>query len=54
MSRVKSPKKKKILAKKMNENRRMPIFVIARTSRKLTRNPLQRNWRRQKLKIKEK
>ena len=43
---------KKKLAKKMNQNRRMPIFVIAKTARRVMRNTKQRNWRRRKLKLK--
>jgi large subunit ribosomal protein L39e len=52
LSRVKSPAKKKFMAKKIRQNRRMPIFVIAKTARKVTQNPRRRNWRRQKLRMK--
>ena len=40
------------LAKKIKQNRRLPIFVIARTARRLTRNVKTRNWRSKKLKLK--
>ncbi|MFH0835160.1 MAG: 50S ribosomal protein L39e [Candidatus Micrarchaeota archaeon] len=52
MPRNKSPALKKKLAKKMNQNRRMPIFVIAKTARRVMRNNKQRNWRRRKMKLK--
>jgi len=42
--------KKKRLGKKLNQNRRMPIFVMARTKRHVTRNTKARNWRHRKIK----
>lgn len=52
MPRNKSSEKKKVLAKKIRENRRVPVFVIAKTLRRVTQNPKRRNWRQQKLDIK--
>jgi large subunit ribosomal protein L39e len=34
-----------------NSNRRVPAWVIIKTSRRVMRNPKQRNWRRNNLKI---
>ncbi|HLD62968.1 MAG TPA: 50S ribosomal protein L39e [Candidatus Norongarragalinales archaeon] len=51
MSRNKSEKKKTILAKALKQNRRMPIFVIAKTARRVMRNVKQRHWRTRKLKL---
>jgi len=53
MSRVKSLKVKIKLGKAMKKNRRVPLFVTAKTKRKVRSNPLQRNWRKSKLDIKE-
>ena len=52
MARHKSPEKKAILFKAMRQNRRIPLFVIARTKRKVTRNPKTRHWRGRKLGVK--
>ncbi|MFH0835773.1 MAG: 50S ribosomal protein L39e [Candidatus Micrarchaeota archaeon] len=52
MASVKSTEKKQALAKKLRQNRRIPIFVIAKTRRRVSRNPMTRNWRRQKLDLK--
>lgn len=49
MARNKSPEKKRILTKAMRQNRRIPLFVIARTKRKVMRNKRARNWRSKKL-----
>lgn len=54
MSRAKTPEKKRVLTKAMRQNRRIPLFVIARTKRKVMRNPRIRNWRAKKLGIKAK
>jgi len=51
MSRNKSEKKKMILAKALKQNRRVPIFVIAKTARRVMRNVKQRHWRMRKLKV---
>jgi large subunit ribosomal protein L39e len=53
MSSNKSQKKKAALAKKIRQNRRIPIFVMAKTARRVTRNSESRNWRRKKLKVKD-
>ncbi len=42
-------KKKVVLAKKKRQNRRVPIFVVARTKRKVSDNPKRRQWRTRKL-----
>ena len=52
MSRYKSTELKKKLAKAMKQNRRIPVFVVARTKRKVTFNRKMRNWRNKKMKIK--
>jgi large subunit ribosomal protein L39e len=51
MSRVKTPKTKATLGKMMKRNRRIPIFVIAKTNRRITQNIFRRHWRNQKLKM---
>ncbi len=51
MGSRKSFKKKLALAKAIRQNRRIPVFVIARTKRKVTRNTKSRNWRSKKLKL---
>jgi large subunit ribosomal protein L39e len=38
--------RKKRLAKRGNQNRRLPVWVIARTNRGTTTHPKRRNWRR--------
>ena len=53
MARNKSQVKKKLLVKAASQNRRMPLFVVAKTNRKVRFNRLQRDWRSQKLKLKE-
>ncbi len=49
MAKAKTSDLKRILAKAIKQNRRLPLFVIARTKRRLTRNAQQRNWRDKKL-----
>lgn len=51
MSRIKTPKTKATLGKMIKRNRRIPLFVIAKTNRKVTQNSERRNWRSQKLKM---
>lgn len=51
MSHNKSPEKKRVLTKARKQNRRIPLFVIARTKRRVMRNPRTRNWRSKKLGI---
>lgn len=54
MARNKSAGKKQELAKAMRQNRRVPVFVIAKTKRKVSRNPLSRNWRHKRLDLRNK
>ena len=46
--------KKRMNAVKGRQNRRVPLFVTARTKRDVTDNPKRRNWRTQKLGITKK
>ncbi|MEM3362389.1 MAG: 50S ribosomal protein L39e [Candidatus Anstonellaceae archaeon] len=48
----KSLEKKLILAKKIKQNRPIPLFIVAKTKRKVRTNNKRRNWRRDKLKLK--
>ena len=49
----KSPKKKGRLAKAMKANRRVPVFVMATTNRRVKFNMRNRHWRRSRLQVKE-
>jgi len=49
----KSQKKKSMLGKKKRQNKRIPVFVVAKTKRKVTTSNKRRDWRSKKLKIKE-
>jgi large subunit ribosomal protein L39e len=49
----KTQKKKAMLGKKNKQNKRIPLFVVAKTKRKVTANNKTRQWRTKKLKIKE-
>lgn len=49
MSRIKTPKVKATLGKMIKRNRRIPLFVIAKTNRRVTQNRERRAWRSQKL-----
>jgi large subunit ribosomal protein L39e len=51
MSKIKTSRVKATLGKMIKRNRRLPLFVIAKTNRKVTRNTETRNWRNQKLKM---
>lgn len=51
-SKAKSSALKTRLAKAIKQNRRVPLFRIARTHRRVQRNPKTRHWRNQKLKLK--
>jgi len=53
MSRYKTPALKTKLAKALRQNRRIPVFVVARTKRKVTFNRKTRNWRKSHLKLKK-
>ena len=50
----KSQKKKAMLGKAMKQNRRIPLFVVAKTNRKVVANNSRRAWRNQKMRLKEK
>lgn len=54
MGSIKSSAKKQALSKHLRQNRRIPIFVMAKTGRKVTRNTKARNWMTKKLKLKVK
>lgn len=45
----KSKAKKKRLAKKDRQNSRIPVWVMLKSDRDVTRNHKRRNWRRQDL-----
>lgn len=51
MGKVKTQSTKARLGKALKQNRRIPVFVIARTNRRITQNRERRHWRSQKLKI---
>jgi large subunit ribosomal protein L39e len=50
MSRYKPLAKKLRLAKANKQNRRIPVWVIVKTNRKVLTHPKRRHWRRTKLK----
>ena len=52
MASNKSRERKKALVKASKQNRRVPIFAMAKTNRRYTRNPKSRNWKFRKLKLK--
>ena len=54
MARNKSRERKKVLSKHVEQNRRVPVFVMAKTARRVMRNVKARNWRAKKLKLKVK
>ncbi len=54
MATNKSKEKKDALSKAGRVNRRIPIFVVARTKRRVSRNLLSRHWRTTKMKLKVK
>lgn len=47
-------KKKVHLGRKIRQNRRVPLFAMAKTNRKVSDNPKRRNWRTKKLKLSRK
>ncbi len=51
MSKIKTARAKATLGKMIKRNRRIPLFVIAKTNRKVTQNSERRSWRSQKLKM---
>ncbi len=52
MGKNKSHQLKKKLGKALQQNRRVPLFAMAKTARRVTRNPKARHWKTRKLKIK--
>lgn len=52
MGSNKSRELKKKLSKALQQNRRVPLFAIAKTAKRVTRNPKQRHWKVRKLKVK--
>ena len=50
MARNKPLAKKKRLIKATKSNRRVPAWIIMRTSRRFLRHPKRRQWRRSNLK----
>lgn len=51
MARNKPSALKKIISKGIKQNRRVPVFVIAKTKRKFTRNAKRRYWRAKKMRV---
>ncbi len=51
MGRVKSQKLKTRLSSALKRNRNVPVFVVAKTARRVRQNPFKRNWRASKLKL---
>jgi len=49
VGRIKSALKKSMLGKRLKQNRRVPLFAVAKTNRRVTVNRKRREWRRQKL-----
>jgi large subunit ribosomal protein L39e len=49
MARNKPGPKKKRLNKVIKTNRRVPVWVMQRTARKVTTHPKRHHWRRSKL-----
>lgn len=52
MSKAKSAARKKHLGVELKRNKRIPVFVIAKTNRKVTTNLGRRHWRTRKMKLK--
>ncbi len=50
MAHAKPHAKKKRLMKVTKQNRRVPAWVMMRTSRRFTQHPKRHRWRRSKLK----
>ena len=49
----KSRAKKARLAKKIKQNRRIPVLAILKTHRKIQQNKFARDWKHKKLRIKD-
>jgi large subunit ribosomal protein L39e len=50
MSSIKSYAKKSRLLKATRQNRRVPLWVMVKTKRKVSNNPKRRSWRHSRLK----
>lgn len=50
----KSQERKVALSKALKQNRPIPLFVVAKTNRKVKTHPKRRNWRSRKLDLKVK
>ncbi|AEH06625.1 50S ribosomal protein L39e [Methanothermococcus okinawensis] len=50
MSSIKPHAKKLRLGKALKQNRRVPLFAVAKTKGKVRNHPKMRNWRRNNLK----
>lgn len=48
----KSNERKVALGKALSQNRPIPLFVVAKTNRKVRTHPKRRHWRHRKLKLK--
>ena len=53
MSRNKTSKLKERLGKKIKQNRRVPVFIVPKTNRRVSQNNKRRNWRSSSLKLKD-
>jgi len=53
MSRNKSERIKARLGSAARRNRRVPLFVMAKTARRVMQNLKRRHWRARKLKLRE-
>ena len=51
MGKVKSQKLKARLSSALKKNRNVPLFVVAKTARRVRQNPFKRNWRAKKMKL---
>ncbi|QLJ53348.1 MAG: hypothetical protein Sv326_1173 [Candidatus Fermentimicrarchaeum limneticum] len=51
MGSRKSHQKKTALASALRRNKRVPLFVVAKTNRRTRTNPHARHWRSRKLKL---
>ena len=53
MGKQKTSLTKSRLGRAAKANRRVPLFVMAKTARRVTQNTRRRNWRTRKLKLRE-
>jgi large subunit ribosomal protein L39e len=51
MGSIKNKDEKDILVKAKKQNRRRPVWVVAKTNRKVVQNKERRHWRRNSLKV---